>query len=725
MNKMKNIGKYMVATLMLLGISACSNDSDGLLVSEMTEISRTSELVSEEVTLSAAGTLSTTLTKDPATLQKLKITGPINAADVQYWKTNLTNLVEFDLSDAVPTSAEEVYYKDPSGNDCSLSDNWIGAHMFSFMTKLEKIVFPTCITRIDSYACDGCTALSSADIPASVTYIDYQAFHSCGFTSVTVPETVKNMNTAVFEDNQKLKTVHFLANMNYVPYYTFKYCSNLTTVVLGSGIKYINGEAFRDCSSLKDYTPFLNVETIDWYAFLGTGFEAVDLTNVTSMSDAFRECKSLKSVILPPSMTETPSYAFYGCDSLVNIIWPTALEKIGNGTFQDTGLVELTIPATVKSIGSRSFYSNDFLTKVTLPEGLETIGENAFNGAAFTEVTIPSTVTTIGSYAFNNTPITEIVIPSSVTSIGSGAFQNTKLKMLTVPETVTAVEGSLVNSCDDLRALVWNCAVPVDDASSSVSSRCYLYIPNADVVVGPNWKNIIIDGVMENLVLCENGNRTSSAFSVPIAFKVKKISFSRNFNKTTYPGVSSGWQTIVLPFTPTKIEHESKGVVAPFNSGVEGAKPFWLRELTADGFVDKTTIEPDKAYIIAMPNNDVYAEEYRLSGKITFSAENVDIPATPETLAPSVGPDYSLQPTYQYIERGVSIYALNADYWIDEYRYGSVFARNITDIYAYEAYATLDGRSARSIFELDTRSSSTRGVPYQPNKSGIPQIGDM
>ena len=725
MNKMKNIGKYMVATLMLLGISACSNDSDGLLVSEKTEISRTSELISEEVTLSAAGTLSTTLTKDPATLQKLKITGPINAADVQYWKTNLTNLVEFDLSDAIPTYTEEVYYKDPSGNDCSLWEKQVGDHMFSYMTKLEKIVFPTIVTSIGSSACAECTALSSADIPANVTYIGYDAFHSCAFTSVTIPETVTSLGSSVFKNNQELQTLHFLANTNYVPYYGFQDCPKLTTVVLNPTIERLNGQSFYRCSSLKDYTPFLNIKNIEWNVFSETAFETVDLTNVNEMQGSFQNCKSLKSVVLPPLMTEIPNDAFHGCDSLVNITWPTALEKIGYGAFENAGFVELTLPATVKSIGNSCFYNNSSLTKITLPEGLETIGSSAFYRAALTEVVIPSTVTTIGSYAFNYTPITEIVIPSSVTSIGSGAFQNTKLKMLTVPETVTAVEGSLVNGCDDLRALVWNCAVPVDDASSSVSSRCYLYIPNADVVVGPNWKNIIIDGVMENLVLCENGNRTSSAFSVPIAFKVKKISFSRNFNKTTYPGVSSGWQTIVLPFTPTKIEHESKGVVAPFNSGVEGAKPFWLRELTADGFVDKTTIEPDKAYIIAMPNHDVYAEEYCLNGKITFSAENVDIPATPETLAPSVGPDYSLQPTYQYIERGVSIYALNADYRIDEYRYGSVFARNITDIYAFEAYATLDGRSARSIFELDTRSSSTRGVPYQPNKSGIPQIGDM
>ena len=291
-----------------------------------------------------------------------------------------------------------------------------------------------------------------------------------------------------------------------------------------------------------------------------------------------------------------------------------------------------------------------------------------------------------------------------------------------VPATVTEVGGNLINGCSNLSALVWNSAAPVDD-TWGVNSNCYLFIPNADVVVGPNWKNIIVGGVAEIVELCLNGNRAEH-FSIPVSFTAKKITYTQNFDRETVLGESSGWETIVLPFTPTKIEHETKGVVAPFNSQVEGAKPFWLRELTAEGFVDKTTIEPNKAYIIAMPNHNDYVEDYRLNGKITFSAENVELVATPETLSPSVGPEYSLQPTYNYVQHGVSIYALNTEYWIDGYHMGSVFVRNTSDIYAFEAYVTLDGRSARSLYDIDTKSKASRSAD-QPNKTGIPQIGDM
>lgn len=685
---------------MLMSISACSNDSDELLSSESAEMSRSTELVSEEVTLTTAGTLSTSLTKDPATLQKLKITGPINAADVECWKTTLTNLVEFDLSAAVPTYTDGVYYKDPHGNDTQLSDNQVGGHMFSFMTKLEKIVFPSVTTDINWEACNGCTALKSADIPANVTYIGNDAFRGCAFTSVTVPANVVDMSSSIFADNLELQSVKFLANRTSVPSYTFYHCPKLTTVVLADRIEEIGGSAFDQCSSLKDFTPFVNIKKISWFSFNLTAIETADLSNVTEMGECFRECKSLKTVVLPPTMTSTPGYAFWGCDSLTNITWPTALETISDGTFGGAAFTELNIPATVKSIGYQSFHANRSLTKITLPEGLETISDRAFTEAAFTEISIPSTVT----------------------KIGGAAFESSKLKMLTIPATVTEVSGSLINGCSNLSALVWNCAAPVDD-TWGVNSNCYLFIPNADVVVGPNWKNIVVNGVAEVVELCKNGNR-SEAFSIPVPFTAKKITFTRNFDRETVPGESSGWQTIVLPFTPTKIEHETKGVVAPFNSQVEGAKPFWLRELTAEGFVDKTTIEPNKAYIIAMPNHNDYVEDYRLNGMVTFSAENVELAATPDVLSPSVGPEYSLQPTYNYIEHGVSIYALNNDYWIEGYHMGSVFVRNTSDIYAFEAYATLDGRSARSLYDIDTKSKNTRSAD-QPNKTGIPQIGDM
>ena len=62
----------------------------------------------------------------------------------------------------------------------------------------------------------------------------------------------------------------------------------------------------------------------------------------------------------------------------------------------------------------------------------------------------------------------------------------------------------------------------------------------------------------------------------------------------------------------------------------------------------------------------------------------------------------------------------NASYW------KNFFKKNESVVYEFGAYVTPlgGGRSSRTLFELDTRSKETRAA-WIPNKTGIPQIGDM
>ena len=56
----------------------------------------------------------------------------------------------------------------------------------------------------------------------------------------------------------------------------------------------------------------------------------------------------------------------------------------------------------------------------------------------------------------------------------------------------------------------------------------------------------------------------------------------------------------------------------------------------------------------------------------------------------------------------------------------SVFVKGQSNVEAFNAYVTTlgGGRSSRTLFDLDTRSKETRAA-WIPNKTGIPQIGDM
>jgi hypothetical protein len=149
-------------------------------------------------------------------------------------------------------------------------------------------------------------------------------------------------------------------------------------------------------------------------------------------------------------------------------------------------------------------------------------------------------------------------------------------------------------------------------------------------------------------------------------------------------------------------------VIAPFDNDIDGAKNFWLRELTPDGFKDVTELESSHSYIISMPNN-LYSEEYNLNGEVTFSAENVELSWEPIV---SKGATFSMYPTYETVSPARGIYVLNSDYWVNGYDYGSVFVHSSIDVNPFEAYIQLNdsGTTMRSVLPISDKRTAVRGA---------------
>jgi hypothetical protein len=490
--------------------------------------------------------------------------------------------------------------------------------------------------------------------------------------------------------------------------------SNIKEISLPSNITYIgyDWEYNDDTQSWTHFYPFKCSSLIS--ITLPDG-----MTNIGD--DAFYGCSSLTNINLPNGVTRIGNYAFYNCSSLTDITLPDGVTSIGAEAFwRCTSLTNVIIPESVTSIGIWAFENCISLTIINIPKGVTNIGHGLFYDCrSLVNITIPNGVTSIGDYAFQNCrSLANINIPDGVTSIGTDAFRScSSLTSIVIPKSVTDIGDFVFEDCKSLQKVICNSlAADLGDLSSGNYLYCWLIInrPDGEIpMYGPNWKNVVVNGMAESVTLPYH---STLDFTIPEEVKsIKKISYTMSFNPNYYTSSYGIWRTISLPFKPTSITHAEKGRLAPFDSGVEGAKNFWLRELTTDGFKNVSQIEANHPYIIAMPYSYEYSDIYNISGDVTFSAENL----TAEDFANSTplsakGTDYTMYASYSYMDAADEIYVL------DNY---NQFVNSYYTVCPFEAYlkANVTTRSGFAI-SLNKKRTATRALGDGKRK---PQIDDM
>lgn len=112
-----------------------------------------------------------------------------------------------------------------------------------------------CVTSIGNYAFQGCSGLTSIDIPSGITSIGDNAFENCrGFTSVDIPSSVTSIGDNAFKNCRSLTSVDIPSGVTSIGNGTFNQCRSLTSVDILSGVTSIGGGAFYYCSGLTSVT---------------------------------------------------------------------------------------------------------------------------------------------------------------------------------------------------------------------------------------------------------------------------------------------------------------------------------------------------------------------------------------------------------------------------------------------------------------------------------------
>ena len=141
-------------------------------------------------------------------------------------------------------------------------------------SSVKSVTFENGIEEIGDYAFYDCRSLESVNLPNSLLRIGCMAFHNSAITTITIPATVRSMESA------------------------FSW-SKLNKAIIADGATQVLPHAFSGCKELQQITlP----------------------PSITEICDgAFAECRKLARIRIPKSVRKIGKDAFSGCISLVDI----------------------------------------------------------------------------------------------------------------------------------------------------------------------------------------------------------------------------------------------------------------------------------------------------------------------------------------------------------------------------------------------------------------------
>lgn len=290
-------------------------------------------LVEKTVAMTEAGKFASFFQEgELETIQKLRVSGPLDASDIDAIRYQMPRLEVLDMKEVELIESDKTYGAEDHREHYKLKKGVITPKMLQCFSLLVTLVLPKDITEIEDYGIYGNKNLVSIEIPVTVKKVGAHVFKSCSSLQKVDLPNVETLGERVFESCGKLTKVTLSPDLQVIPDYAFQYCGSLADVPLPSSLVSIGVSAFRDCSSLVDVSLPSSLVSI------GTG--------------AFANCKSLTSVDMPNTVTTLENGTYLGCSSLNEMnLSQEGTPEINSSAFAYSGLSSITIPETVTSVG--------------------------------------------------------------------------------------------------------------------------------------------------------------------------------------------------------------------------------------------------------------------------------------------------------------------------------------------------------------------------------------
>ncbi len=213
---------------------------------------------------------------------------------------------------------------------------------------------------INASAFQGCTGITSIDLPASVTTIGAAAFSGCrNVTSISIPQNVTRIEENTFHNCERLTSVELPPAVRFIGTSAFQDCKSLGSIIIPGGVTELPKSVFESCSNLS-------------YVVLNEGLRTIG-------EYTFKKCKALTRIEMPSTLTAIGKNAFREC-GLITVSLNEGLLTLGDNALSDNNLVELTIPSTVTHVGKKVAEKNKQLARITMrgttPPVLDKVSNN-------------------------------------------------------------------------------------------------------------------------------------------------------------------------------------------------------------------------------------------------------------------------------------------------------------------------------------------------------------
>ena len=343
----------------------------------------------------------------------------------------------------------------------------VGKGAFRGCVSMQEIAIPEYVSALGENAFYGCSSLKKLQLAENgkLTELAFSTFGECvSLEQVTIPAVIKTVNDAAFLNCKGLKTLVISEGVEHVGKQAFQGCEGLETLTLPVSLSDIGTYAFSGCSNIKNAkVPAWVIDTLE-----KGNLENIEIIAGERLGNsAFKGCELLTTVIIPDSVIEIGDSAFLGCKNLKEITLPAAITKIGPSVFKNCASLEsVVISDKITSIGFAAFKGCASLTEVKIPANVVSIDKQAFSACkllANIEVAAENTKyqTIDGSlYSKDGTVLMQyavgksdeaFTIPAAVTTVDPCAFENcAALKTLNIPSNVTTIGNAAFNGCANL-----------------------------------------------------------------------------------------------------------------------------------------------------------------------------------------------------------------------------------------------------------------------------------